>query len=149
MDGASPVVAVIGDGALLACLAALPTAAAENIDLVWLVLDNGGYASIAAYQAKHFGRFLGTKFADSGGKPFDFDCVALARSFGVTACRVTAAGDIRLRGWYTPKCWATAWRMPTPLTRTASGGSTDRSWCNSHAGSNGGPPAWLIASTDP
>jgi len=89
----TPVVAVIGDGALLACLAALPTAAAESLDLVWLVLDNGGYASIAAYQAKHFGRFLGTKFVDSAGQPLDFDYVALARSFGVPARRVTAAGD--------------------------------------------------------
>lgn len=90
----TPVVALVGDGALLACLAALPTAAAENVDLVWVVLDNGGYASIATYQARHFGRFLGTKFADPGGKPFDFDYLALARSFGVAARRVAVAGDL-------------------------------------------------------
>lgn len=90
----TPVVALVGDGALLACLAALPTAAAEQVDLVWVVLDNGGYASIAAYQARHFGRFLGTKFAYPSGKPFDFDYVGLARSFGVAAHRVTGAADV-------------------------------------------------------
>jgi acetolactate synthase I/II/III large subunit len=90
----APVVALIGDGALLACLAALPTASAERISLVWLVLDNGGYASIAAYQAKHFGRFTGTNFTDSSGKPFTIDYLSLARSFGIDACRVTAVEDL-------------------------------------------------------
>jgi acetolactate synthase-1/2/3 large subunit len=90
----TPVVALVGDGALMACLAALPTAAAEKIDLVWVVLDNGGYASIAAYQAKHFGRFSGTNFTDSDGKPFKIDFLDLARSFGIAATHVTSAEDV-------------------------------------------------------
>ena len=44
-----PVVALVGDGALLACLAALPTAVANAIDATWIVLNNRGYASIAVY----------------------------------------------------------------------------------------------------
>jgi acetolactate synthase I/II/III large subunit len=89
-----PVVALIGDGALLACLAALPTAAAERTDLVWVVLDNGGYASIATYQARHFGRFSGTSFVRSDGKPFDIGYRELAESFGIPAHRPAAPGEI-------------------------------------------------------
>lgn len=86
----TPVVGVIGDGALLACLAALPTAATAGIKATWIVLDNGGYASIAVYQAKHFGRYSGTRFED--GPAFDY--LALARSLGVWAERVEQAEDL-------------------------------------------------------
>ena len=48
-----PVVGLVGDGAVMACLAALPTAVAANIDVVWLIANNTGYASIALYQTKH------------------------------------------------------------------------------------------------
>ena len=89
-----PVIALIGDGALLACLAALPTAAAERTDLVWVLLNNGGYASIATYQARHFGRFAGTSFVHPDGTPFGIDYLELAQSFGIPACRVTAGPDL-------------------------------------------------------
>ena len=87
-------IALIGDGALLACLAALPTAAAERTDLVWVLLNNGGYASIATYQARHFGRFAGTSFVHPDSTPFGIDYLELAQSFGIPACRVTAGPDL-------------------------------------------------------
>ncbi|MDR5700856.1 thiamine pyrophosphate-binding protein [Agromyces aerolatus] len=89
-----PVVAVIGDGALLACLAALPTAVAADEDLTWIVLDNGGYASIAIYQSKHFGRRLGTDFIDDDGDPYSIDYAALASSFGAWTATVTSADEL-------------------------------------------------------
>ena len=84
-----PVVALVGDGAVMACLAALPTAVAAKINVVWLIANNTGYASIALYQTKHFGRDAGTYFKDSEGVPYDLDYVAFARSFGAQAERVT------------------------------------------------------------
>ena len=84
-----PVVALVGDGAVMACLAALPTAVATGINVVWLVANNSGYASIALYQNKHYGRDAGTYFKDSEGVSYDLDYVAYARSFGARAERVT------------------------------------------------------------
>lgn len=81
-----PVVGVVGDGAVLACLAALPSAVANGIDAVWIVLANRGYASIAVYQAKHFeGRFTGTYLRAGDGGDYEVDFAGLARSFGATA----------------------------------------------------------------
>ncbi|WP_166790371.1 thiamine pyrophosphate-binding protein [Cryobacterium tagatosivorans] len=90
----TPVVAVVGDGAVLACLAALPTAAAAGENVTWVVLDNGGYASIAIYQAKHFGRLLGTDFVDAAGAPYTVDFVQLAQSFGISADRVVSESEL-------------------------------------------------------
>jgi acetolactate synthase I/II/III large subunit len=83
-----PVVALVGDGALLACLAALPTAVANAIDATWIVLNNRGYASIAVYQSKHFDRHKATFFEDVTGAEYEVDYAALARTFGAHASRV-------------------------------------------------------------
>jgi acetolactate synthase-1/2/3 large subunit len=88
-----PVVGVVGDGAVLACLAAWPTAVTAGIDATWIVLDNGGYASISVYQHKHFGRHTGTSFAE-GHQRVPFDYAALARSFGMRAHTVESAADL-------------------------------------------------------
>lgn len=88
-----PVVALVGDGAVMACLAALPTAVAAGINVVWLIANNTGYASIALYQTKHYGRDAGTYFKDSEGVSYDLDYVAFARSFGAHAERVTDPDD--------------------------------------------------------
>ncbi len=88
-----PVVALVGDGAVMACLAALPTAVAAGIHAVWLVANNTGYASIALYQTKHYGRDAGTYFKDPEGVPYELDYVAFARSFGARAERVTDPDD--------------------------------------------------------
>ena len=88
-----PAVALVGDGAVMACLAALPTAVAAGIDMVWLIANNTGYASIALYQTKHYGRDSGTYFKDAEGVPHDLDYVAFARSFGARAERVTDPDD--------------------------------------------------------
>lgn len=90
----TPVGGLVGDGAVLACLAAIPTAVTARTDLVWIVLDNGGYASIAVYQAKHYGRYAGTYFADAKGEDYTVDYVSLARSFGASAHRVDDAAEL-------------------------------------------------------
>ncbi|MDE0169140.1 MAG: thiamine pyrophosphate-binding protein [bacterium] len=110
-----PVVGLVGDGAVMACLAALPTAVAANIDVVWLIANNTGYASIALYQTKHYGRDAGTYFKDSEGVTYDLDYVAFARSFGARAERVTDPADF-------PGLLATAleergtWVLELPVT---------------------------------
>ena len=90
----APVVALVGDGALLACLAALPTAVANGIGATWIVLNNRGYASIAVYQAKHFDRYTATYFEDSSGADYVIDFVALAQSFGASGRRIDSPAQL-------------------------------------------------------
>jgi acetolactate synthase-1/2/3 large subunit len=84
-----PVVALCGDGAFNSVISAVPTAVQYGIAVVWVVLNNGGYASIELYQQRHFQRTLGTIFAiEPEGKPYSPDYVALARAYGAAAERI-------------------------------------------------------------
>jgi acetolactate synthase-1/2/3 large subunit len=90
-----PVVGVVGDGAFHSVPTAVGTAAVYRIPVTWVVLNNRGYASIAVYQAKHWGRYFGTYFEDERDRPAAPDTVALARAYGVRAVAVDRPDELR------------------------------------------------------
>lgn len=90
----SPVVALVGDGAFMACSGAIPTAVMSEIHAIWVVLNNGGYGSIAVYQNRHFGRYLGTRFEQHSGKPYEVSYAEVARSFGARTATIQGAGEL-------------------------------------------------------
>lgn len=79
--------AVSGDGGAMYGLAELATAVAHQLDVTWLIVDDGGYGILREYLTTAFGRAEGTDLV----RP---DFVALAHSFGVTA-RETNPRDLR------------------------------------------------------
>ncbi|MFD3758313.1 thiamine pyrophosphate-binding protein [Streptomyces sp. NPDC058622] len=78
----TPVLAVSGDGGAMYSLADLATARQHDLDVTWLIVDDGGYGILREYMTASFGRATGTELA----RP---DFVALAASFGVPAATTT------------------------------------------------------------
>ncbi|MDQ4084338.1 MAG: thiamine pyrophosphate-binding protein [Actinomycetota bacterium] len=76
------VLAVSGDGGAMYGLAELATARQHEIDVTWLIVDDGGYGILREYMNAAFGAATGTELT----RP---DFVALARSFGVPAVRTS------------------------------------------------------------
>jgi acetolactate synthase-1/2/3 large subunit len=91
-----PCVAVVGDGSFLMTPHALATAVEYDIPAVWVVWNNNGFASIRDIQHGMFGgRELATAFqVQRTGEPYGPDFAMMARSCGVAAHRVTAAGEV-------------------------------------------------------
>lgn len=84
----TPVLAVSGDGGAMYSIADLATAKQHDLDVTWLIVDDGGYGILREYMTDSFeGRTTGTELT----RP---DFVALARSFGVPA-DVTSADTLR------------------------------------------------------
>ncbi|MEU3626681.1 acetolactate synthase [Amycolatopsis coloradensis] len=73
-----PVLAVSGDGGAMYGIAELATAVQHELDVTWLVIDDGGYGILREYLTGAFGQSTATELA----RP---DFAALARSFGVHA----------------------------------------------------------------
>lgn len=77
------VVCVAGDGCFLMAVQELATAAALDLGVVFLVVNNGTFGTIRMHQESRFpGRRIATELANP-------DFVALARAFGLAAWRVT------------------------------------------------------------
>lgn len=82
-----PVVAVVGDGALMFAVNEIATAVEQRLDLTIVCVDNGGYAEIRQNEV------------DRGMTPVGVDLVqpdwpALARAFGAEGERVEAGEDL-------------------------------------------------------
>ncbi|MEV7510705.1 MULTISPECIES: thiamine pyrophosphate-binding protein [unclassified Streptomyces] len=81
----TPVLAVSGDGGAMYSIAELATARQHDLDVTWLIVDDGGYGILREYMTDAFdGRTTGTELT----RP---DFAALAESFGVPAATTTPA----------------------------------------------------------
>ncbi|MEU3945686.1 thiamine pyrophosphate-binding protein [Streptomyces sp. NPDC029526] len=81
-DPTQPVLAVSGDGGALYSVAELATARQYDLDVTWLIVDDGGYGILREYMTDAFGEPTATELT----RP---DYVALAESFGVPGTRTT------------------------------------------------------------
>jgi acetolactate synthase-1/2/3 large subunit len=81
-DPTRPVLAVSGDGGALYSIAELATARQYDLNVTWLIVDDGGYGILREYMTEAFGETTGTELS----RP---DYVALAESFGVPGVRTT------------------------------------------------------------
>jgi acetolactate synthase-1/2/3 large subunit len=82
----SPVLAVSGDGGAMYSIAELATARQLNLDVTWLIVDDGGYGILREYMNDTFGQATATELV----RP---DFVKLAESFGVPAT-LTSVADL-------------------------------------------------------
>ncbi|WP_342000094.1 thiamine pyrophosphate-dependent enzyme [Microbacterium sp. LWH7-1.2] len=86
-EGGRPVVAVVGDGALMFCVNELATAVEQRLDLTVVCVDNGGYAEIKQNEVDRGIRPVGVDLVQP-------DWVALANAFGATGRRAETADEI-------------------------------------------------------
>lgn len=82
-DPTYPVLAVSGDGGALYGIAELATARQHDLNVTWLIVDDGGYGILREYMTDAFGETTGTELTGP-------DFVALAESFGVPGVRTSA-----------------------------------------------------------
>ncbi|WP_345796374.1 thiamine pyrophosphate-binding protein [Castellaniella sp. MT123] len=88
------VVSLVGDGGFGQNPALLATAVEENIPVVWVVMNNCAFGTIAGLQKAHYGTTTGTVFAKDG-KPYTPDYAAVARAYGAEAERVESAAQFK------------------------------------------------------
>ncbi|WP_372351417.1 thiamine pyrophosphate-binding protein [Streptomyces sp. KL116D] len=81
-DPTTPVLAVSGDGGALYSIAELATARQHDLNVTWLIVDDGGYGILREYMTDAFGQATATELT----RP---DYVALAESFGVPGVRTS------------------------------------------------------------
>lgn len=88
------VVALIGDGGFGQNPAVLATAFNENLAVVWVIMNNNAFGTIAGLEKAHYGTTYGTVF-EKDGKSTSPDYAAIARAYGVEGVKIESAAQFK------------------------------------------------------
>jgi acetolactate synthase-1/2/3 large subunit len=88
------VVSLVGDGGFGQNPALLATAFEEDIAVIWVIMNNYAFGTIAGLQKAHYGTTLGTVF-EKNGVPYSPDYAAIARAYGVDGVKVEDAAGFK------------------------------------------------------
>jgi acetolactate synthase I/II/III large subunit len=88
------VVALVGDGGFGQNPAMLATAVQEDVAVVWIIMNNNAFGTIAGLEKAHFGTTFGTEF-EIEGKPYLVDYAAIARAYGAEGVQINAAAEFK------------------------------------------------------
>jgi acetolactate synthase-1/2/3 large subunit len=86
-------VALVGDGGFSTNPSVIATAMEADLPVVWLVMDNAGFGTIAGLESMHYGWSFGCMF-ERCGKPYRVDYAAMARAFGARGVNIESAAAL-------------------------------------------------------
>jgi acetolactate synthase I/II/III large subunit len=86
-------VALVGDGGFSTNPSVIATAMEADLPVVWLVMDNAGFGTIAGLEAAHSGWTFCCMF-ERGGQPYRVDYAAMARACGARGVNVESAAAL-------------------------------------------------------
>lgn len=88
------VIALIGDGGFGQNPAQLSTALHEETAVVWLVMNNNAYGTIAGLQKAHYNTTFGTVF-EKDGQSTSPDYAVIAKAYGIEGIRIRSAAEFK------------------------------------------------------
>ena len=88
------VVALVGDGGFGQNPAMLATAVESDIPVVWIVMNNYAFGTIAGLEMAHYGTAFGCVF-QKDGKPYSPDFAAIARAYGADGVQIRATHEFK------------------------------------------------------
>ncbi|MBL8658419.1 MAG: thiamine pyrophosphate-binding protein [Rhodospirillales bacterium] len=88
------VISMVGDGGFGQNPAMLATAHEEGLGVIWVVMNNNAFGTIAGLQKAHYGLTYGTTFPKNGDDTLP-NYAALAKAYGVEGVRVRSAADFK------------------------------------------------------
>ncbi len=88
------VLALVGDGGFGQNPAMLATAFHENAAVVWVIMNNNAFGTIAGLEKAHYGTTYGTVFMKDG-KSTSPDYAAIARAYGVEGITIESAAQFK------------------------------------------------------
>ncbi len=89
------VISLVGDGGFGQNPSMLATAVELNLGIVWVVMNNNAFGTIAGLQKAHYGLTYGTTFSGSPEAPTNGPGYAeIARAYGAEGVRISAADEL-------------------------------------------------------
>lgn len=87
------VVALVGDGGWGQNPAVLATAKESNIPVIWVIMNNHAFGTIAGLEKAHYNTTFGTVF-EVDGETYSPDYAAIARAYGIEGITIEKAEEL-------------------------------------------------------
>jgi len=87
------VVTLIGDGGFGTNPSVVAAAVEHGINVVWIVMNNSAFGTIAGLQNASYGNKFGTVFHTPDGSSYTPDWAAVARGYGIKAKKIASADE--------------------------------------------------------
>lgn len=89
------VISLVGDGGFGQNPSMLATAVELNLGIVWLVMNNNAFGTIAGLQKAHYGLTYGTTFPGTAAEPTNGPSYAdIAKAYGAVGVRIKSAEEL-------------------------------------------------------
>ncbi len=89
------VLSLVGDGGFGQNPAVLATAVEQQLGIIWLVMNNNAFGTIAGLQKAHYGLTYGTTFPGKAGSPeFGPSYSKIAQAYGAIGVQIESADDL-------------------------------------------------------
>ena len=90
------VISLVGDGGFGQNPSMLATAVEMNLGIIWLVMNNNAFGTIAGLQKAHYGLTYGTTFpGDLGNTEIKPNYSEIARAYGAEGIRIASAEELQ------------------------------------------------------
>ena len=86
-------VALIGDGGFGSNPSVVATAMEAGLNVIWLVMDNAAFGTIAGLEQQHYGWSFGCVF-ECDGRPYRVDFAAMARACGARGVMIESPDQL-------------------------------------------------------
>lgn len=89
------VITLIGDGGFGTNPSVLATAVEQNIPVVWVIMNNSAFGTIAGLTKGAFDHTFGTEFHTPDGETYDPNWAQIAEAYGVKAKKIESADEFK------------------------------------------------------
>ena len=89
------VLTLVGDGGFGINPGALATAVEQNIPVVWVVMNNSAFGTIAGLEYANYKTKFGTVFTTPDGSPYTPNWAEVAKAYGVDAVKIQSADEFK------------------------------------------------------
>lgn len=89
------VITLVGDGGFGTNPSVMATAVEKNIAVVWVVMNNGAFGTIAGLEASHYNHTFGTVFKDSKGELYSPEWAQIAAGYGIKSKKINSADEFK------------------------------------------------------
>lgn len=88
-------ITLVGDGGFGTNPSCMATAVEQHIPVIWIVMNNSAFGTIAGLEYANYQTRFGTVFKTPDGESYSPDWAAVARSYGVKAVKITSAEEFK------------------------------------------------------